>query len=534
MPVPRLFRLLLLIEALFVIAYPIGSMLAFDSLPKPIREFSEQQLLADLDGAVWQFGVGMLRIVLLLTALAGMTFYARFARPLWWAGLGLWVMDFLFQPVVSEAGWLRLLEALGFLAAGIISGLLRHPEIRARFGDHSTTGRRRLKIALAVAGGVAVLAIGLGGWATLRLLALLPPTTSTPVPDELPLHRDSTTREIVTQLDTLADAYLANPANAGLVIGVTRGHGKPRAFVARGRLSRKGNPAPMTADTLFEIGSVSKTFTALLTAEASRDGVIRLDQPVSEILGDAATPPPVTFLDLATHRAGLPRMPENLGFARQFAANPYADYSESDLFAAVSALDHGAPGPRAYAYSNLGFSLLAHSVAHARGRSLADLHADLFVRLGLTNTWFELPDDARERLATGHNRGLRTGHWHDGGALIQGPGSLVSSAADQLTWLEAHLDPPAGPLGEAITVVSTPQWREDGSGMGLGWHLRGENAPIVWHNGATGGFRVITLWFRHPKLGIVVLGNSSDDSVDKMGFVLMRSLLQNPPPLPAE
>ncbi len=532
MPVPRLFRLLLLVEALLVIAHPLGSTLSFDGLPRPIQEYSQQQAMAHLDSTVWQFGVGMLRIVLLLTALAGMTFHARFARPLWWAGLGLWAGGFLFLPVASEAGWADLLESLGFLVAGVLSGLLRHPEIRARFGDHSTSGRRRMKIALAVAGTVATLALGLGGWAILRVLAMLPPTAATPIPDELPLHRDSTTPEIVTQLDRLADAYLANPANAGLAIGVTRGRGRPRAFVARGTLSRKGKPIPMTADTLFEIGSVSKTFTALLAAEASLDGVIRLDQPVSEILGDAASPPPVTFLDLATHRAGFPKMPENLGVMRQFAANPYADYSEYDLFAAVSALDHGAPSPRPYAYSNLGFSLLAHSVARARGRSLADLHADLFSRLGLTNTWFTLPDDARERLATGHNRGLRVGHWHNGGALIQGAGSLVSSVADQLTWLEAQLDPPAGTLGEAVTLISTPQWRERGSGMGMGWHLRGEKAPIVWHNGATGGFRAITLWFPEPKLGVVVLGNSSDDAVDEMGFVLLRALLTTPPASP--
>ena len=79
-----------------------------------------------------------------------------------------------------------------------------------------------------------------------------------------------------------------------------------------------------------------------------------------------------------------------------------------------------------------------------------------------------------------------------------------------------------------MKLVSQPRLRAQGDNVriGLGWHFTGNKAPIIWHNGATGGFRSIVLWFPNPKLGIVVLGNSSDDAVDRIGFLLMRALLQ--------
>lgn len=541
MPVTRLFRLTIVIEALLLLAYPVCSMIAFESLPRAIQELAEQQVMSDLDGTILLMGVGIVKIVLLLVALAGLAFYGRFAPWLWWAGLLLWVAEYFQAPFFAEPGWVALIGALGLAGAGTVSGLMRHPEIRGRFRDHSKTGLRRLKIAFAVAGVIALLAAGAGGWAIVKVLSTLPPSESSPVVDELPLHRESSTEEIVAQLDSLAESYLANSANAGIAIGVTRGRGTERAFAARGVLARKDNNL-VTADTLFEIGSVSKVHTALLAAEAVADGVIRLDQPVSEVLGDAVQLPllegePITFLDLATHHAGFPKMPGNLSLEKQFAPNPYADYSLDQLFAGVSSLseirNNGDPRRRRYRYSNLGFSLLAHSIAAAREESLADLHVDLFSRLGMVNTFFVVPETAQSRLATGHNRGFRSGHWHDGGALIQGAGNLVSSVSDQLTWLEAHIDPPAGDasFAEAVQLVSTAQ-RPTGKGgkqIGLGWQLTEAEAPIIWHNGATGGFRAITLWFPDPKLGVVVLGNSSDSAIDDIGFVLMRSLLQAPP-----
>ena len=104
--------------------------------------------------------------------------------------------------------------------------------------------------------------------------------------------------------------------------------------------------------------------------------------------------------------------------------------------------------------------------------------------------------------------------------------------ADQLTWLEAHLDPPEGSLGEAVRLVSEPRLPAQGDNgrIGLGWHFTGKKNPIIWHSGATGGFRSMLVWLPEPKLGVVVLGNSSDDAVERIGFLLMRALLKKETP----
>lgn len=149
----------------------------------------------------------------------------------------------------------------------------------------------------------------------------------------------------------------------------------------------------------------------------------------------------------------------------------------------------------------------------------------------MKTAFFVVPEESKPLLATGHNRGFEVVHWHDGGAIIQGAGNLVCSVGDLLTWLEAHLDPPTGPgsLAEALKMTPKPQ-RDSGDAklrIGLGWHLRGADPrPIVWHNGGTGGFRSFCGFVPGTGLGVVVLGNSTDDGVDSLGFILIRDLLK--------
>ena len=94
-------------------------------------------------------------------------------------------------------------------------------------------------------------------------------------------------------------------------------------------------------DSLFEIGSISKTFTGLILARMVAEGKVRLDEPVRELLPAGTVKKPagreITLLDLVTHHSGLPRMPDNFHPADQ--DNPYADYGPEQLYAYVKS--HG-------------------------------------------------------------------------------------------------------------------------------------------------------------------------------------------------
>jgi hypothetical protein len=113
-------------------------------------------------------------------------------------------------------------------------------------------------------------------------------------------------------------------------------------------------------ESIYQIASISKTFTGLILAQMVVQGKVRLDEPVRELLPAGTVRKPggreITLLDLATHRSGLPPMPDNLG--RNGIPNPGADYHAADLYAFVAEHGVGRDANPPFVYSNFGFALL--------------------------------------------------------------------------------------------------------------------------------------------------------------------------------
>lgn len=297
----------------------------------------------------------------------------------------------------------------------------------------------------------------------------------------------------------------------GIVIATTAG-GRRQVFGV-GVVSAASRQQP-DADTVYEIGSITKTFTALLLADAAARGAVTLGQPVASLLPGYVIPEyegqPITLLDLATQSSGLPRLPDNL-LPRQ-ADNPYADYTPADLnsFLKRHALAR-APGA-AYAYSNLGFGLLGLALATGAHRSYADLvHERITGPLGMRDTAIALTARMQARLAPGHDaQGHPVPNWDL--PTLAGAGALRSSARDLLTYLEAHLRPQAvaAPLGlrdvwQPRRPGPTPTTR-----IGLAWHtqtVRGRD--LVWHSGMTGGYASFIGFTADGERGVVVLANAA-------------------------
>ena len=126
-------------------------------------------------------------------------------------------------------------------------------------------------------------------------------------------------------------------------------------FLQTGRFA-KADDRPVTPDTQFEIGSITKVFTSLLLAESERAGKVSRDDPVTKCLKVPATPEglarlkKITLLMLATHTSGLPRLPPNL--APGDPRDPYADYTREKLLAALAMSAANVKAPADYAYSN--------------------------------------------------------------------------------------------------------------------------------------------------------------------------------------
>src|SRR5437867_1482737 len=163
--------------------------------------------------------------------------------------------------------------------------------------------------------------------------------------------------------------------NACMVIGLVDQRGN-RIFSA-GKLDN-GTTAEVNGDTIFEIGSITKTFTALLLLDMVGRGEMKLDDPVAKYLPESITVPThngkeMTLLDLAAHTSGLPRDPNNLTPTRGLPENAFADYSAERLYGFLRGFTLSRDPGAQFEYSNVGMALLGHVLACKAGTNYESL-----------------------------------------------------------------------------------------------------------------------------------------------------------------
>ena len=298
-------------------------------------------------------------------------------------------------------------------------------------------------------------------------------------------------------------------------------------FFQTGHFARTDD-RPVTPDTQFEIGSVTKVFTSLLLAESERAGKVSSDDPVTKYLKVSATPEglarleKITLLMLATHTSGLPRLPPNLAPADM--RDPYADYTQEKLLAALARSAAEVKAPADYAYSNYGASVLGQALAAAWGQSYGEaLHQHVLDPLGLTQTTLAMTGTAAPvKMAPGHDeKGSPVPNWTCD--AIAPAGALRSSARDMALFLQACLGLRETALAASFAATAQPQRPLVGivGSIGLAWHLTADNPPIIWHNGGTGGYRSFIGFDPRGKRGAVVLANISQ-SPDGLAMALLR------------
>lgn len=328
-----------------------------------------------------------------------------------------------------------------------------------------------------------------------------------------------------------AQSLVRDGKHASLVIAVI--DGKDSAVYGFGR-ARPGDKSVPDADTVYEIGSVTKTMTGLLLADAVVAGKAGLEQAAAELLPAYAIPAfagqKITLVQLATHFSGLPRLPANLAPADM--DDPYADYGEAQLraFLASHALAR-APGA-AYEYSNLGYGLLGTALAEQAQRPYeALLQARIFRPLGMHSSSTLTTPALRARLAPGHLAdGKPTANWHF--QSIAAAGAVRSSTRDMIAYVQSYMRAPGPAQQLAVQPRQVLAGEGDGDGVkqvGLAWVLdQAKGRPFAWHNGETGGYASFVGFTLDGKRGVVVLTNTArDDDALGVGVLVPGSL----PPL---
>lgn len=342
-----------------------------------------------------------------------------------------------------------------------------------------------------------------------------------------PTHGDT------TEVASLVQERLnEQPPGTGVVAGII--DGSDQQTLARGVTRAEGDS--VDKHTVFEIGSITKTFTALALADRVEQGAVQLGASVAASLPDSVDVPgqdgaPITLEHLVTHTAGMPRLPPNQDEQSEWEdpTDPYAAYSVPELYRGLeqTTLLH-APGT-AFQYSNFGAGLLGHLLARRSDTTYRALIRDrVSARLGMEDTWVSLPEEPKQRFATGHRpNGSATPHWHFRESMA-GAGALRSSARDMMTYLAAQLgqaDAPS-PLRRAIKRSHTTLHdQEDERAVAHGWLVSEQDGhTVLWHNGGTGGFKSFVGFNLEQNAGVIVLSNVRQP-VTEMGLTLLGTVL---------
>lgn len=310
----------------------------------------------------------------------------------------------------------------------------------------------------------------------------------------------------------------------GIVVGVVGPKG--RRIVAYGRRA-EGDARPLDGDTVFEIGSVGKVFTALLLADMVRRNEVVLDDPVVKHLPDISIHPrgrAITLLDLATHTSGLPFMPDNVP-----AFDDRTPYGAAQLSAYLARVEPRVAGAQ-WDYSNLGYWLLGQALAVRAGMDYATLlQTRMIGPLSLRNTAAGPSREIEGRLAVGHDAVLHPAPQGSAvplfAAMPAAGGGVVSTANDLLSLL-AVMDDARSPLGAAmaLTLRTTRSMPRPESRQALGWIVIGDGPDqLIFHDGSTLGFASAVAWDPARHTGVVVLSNQVTSVADLAHHLLRPS-----------
>ena len=328
----------------------------------------------------------------------------------------------------------------------------------------------------------------------------------------------------------LATGELAPATGGGLTVGVLL-HGQRTIF-------SYGTAKP---DSVFEIGSITKTFTATILAQMVEQKAVTLDTPVRDLLPPSTIAKPegreITLLDLSDQHSGLPRMPGN--FKPSDKADPYIDYTPQKLYEFIAQHGVALPDNTPFLYSNLGVGLLGQALANRAHKSYADvLHDEVTGPLGLADTGQKLTPAMRERFIPGHHGDHTPAHAWDFDALA-GCGSIRSTAADLLTYLAAQLHPELAHLTSSLesktlpaAIAATHIPRADtapGRKIALNWFFN-PDLGSYWHNGGTGGYTSYAVFNPKDDFAVIVLFNTSgaNSFADKVGQHIVQRLNGKP------
>lgn len=359
------------------------------------------------------------------------------------------------------------------------------------------------------------------------------PWDDTPKKEEEPASHQSnrlTDNPQLSSLDSVVHAtvkgFIHSPENCGISIGV----------ISKGQLhyynygeTAKGNGQLPRKNSIYEIGSVTKTFCGLLLAMAVNEKKISPEDDIRIYLPGTYPNLPIgkeaiRIKHLANHTSGLPRLPEDLDAAPGYdSLNPYKSYNREMVYASLKKLKPESTPGTVCEYSNYGMALL--------GLILSDLYKKPFDELvqekiclpnGLRNTSVDLNSEQQTRLMKGYNsNGAETPWWNLNGFVAAG--GLHSDCEDLLRYLDYNRSEKDAATRLAHTITFSGR-----QNVGMAWFSTVTRAGnhLIWHNGGTYGFGSFCGYIKEKDIAVCVLANTMG-SVDHIAIAILNYLQEN-------
>lgn len=354
-----------------------------------------------------------------------------------------------------------------------------------------------------------------------------------PAPTD-PVAEAPAVQDAIRLLDLWVDEQMTWQQIPGLAVGVV--HGDELVWARGYGVTDLETEQPVTPQTLFRMGSVTKLFTATAVMLLRDAGKLRLDDPVVEhlpwfrIQSPFDDAPPITVHHLLTHTSGLPRE----------GAFPYWTTHEfptlEELKASLPEQETLSPPGAKYRYSNLGIALLGALVAEVSGESYAAyVRRNILDPLGMASTTLDLPREDLRGLASEYMRktpgadsqvagvGTRRQHIYYRTHALAPAANMISNVEDMARFAVLHLPHDAAKEPEVLSrytlaEMRRPQFVYDswGGGRGLGFGIsHDEGTTYVVHGGWVGGHRSHLLLVPDEKIGVVAMTNGEDVSPSK-------------------
>lgn len=340
-------------------------------------------------------------------------------------------------------------------------------------------------------------------------------------PDKFKLPSDEEIKKI------LIDRVDVQQKSVGIIVGIITPQG--RHYISYGQIN-PGDSRPLDSNTVFEIGSVTKIFTALLLSDMVKKGEVALTDSLGKYLPTGLKGPnfnghPITLVDLATQTSGLPFWTPGVPISEE-SVGIMQKYTVQQLNQFLSSYKLTREPGTQWEYSNLGFGLLGRALAQRASKDFESLiYKRITKPLGLKSTAITITPQMKEKLNVGHDAQLKVAPEWDL-PLFPGAGSLRSTANDLLTFLAAFMGYTNTSLSPAMSAMFETKRPGPGFQQALGWwvlSLSQEDKGFIIHGGQTLGYASSLAYDPKLQVGVVVLSNAANDNGDLACHILRPS-----------